>query len=48
MPMGVLTKSKIEILPKNGATLSRVHNDVSTLDEVADVDVNDDDVNKIK
>ena len=39
MPIGVLTESKTEILPKNGATLSRVYTDVSTIDEVDDVEV---------
>ena len=48
MPMGVLTESKTEILPKNGETLGRVHTDVSTMDEVADVYVNDADVTKNK
>ena len=35
MPIGVLTKSKIETFPKNGATLGRVHTDVSIIDEKA-------------
>ena len=39
MPIGVLTESKTEILPKNGAILGRVHTDVSTIDGVADVEV---------
>ena len=42
MPIGVLTEFKTEILPKNGATLGRVHTDVSTIDEVANVEVDTD------
>ena len=48
MPMGVLTESKTEILPKNGVTLGSVHTNVSTMDEVVDVDVKDADVTKTK
>ena len=39
MQIGMLTKSKTKIPLKNGATLSRVHTDVSIIDEVADVEV---------
>ena len=44
--MGVLTESKTEILLKNGATLSRVHTGVSTIDDVADVEVDTDKIVK--
>ena len=39
MPIEVLTKSKTKILPKNGATLGRVYIDVSTIDDIIDVEV---------
>ena len=35
----VLTKSKIEILPKIGVTLGKIPIEVSIIDEVADVEV---------
>ena len=44
MPIEVLTESKTKILPKKGVALGRVYIDVSTIDEVADVEV---DTNKV-
>ena len=44
MMIEILIESKIEILLKNGATLNRVHIGVSTIDDIADVVV---DTNKI-
>ena len=38
MLTGMLTKSKTEILLKNGATLDRVHTSISTIDGVVDTD----------
>ena len=45
MPIEVLTKSKTEILLKNGAILDRVPIEVSILDEIADVEVDTDNSN---
>ena len=47
MLIGMLTKSKIEILLKNGVTLDRVHTGVSTIDDIADVAVDTDKTNNI-
>ena len=42
MLIGMLTKSKTEILLKNGAIIDRVHTGVSTIDEIAIVEVDTD------
>ena len=47
MLIGMLIESKTEILLKNGATLDRVHTGVSTIDDIANVVVDTDKIDKI-
>ena len=47
MLIRMLTESKTEILLKNGATLDRVHTGVYTIDDIADVSVDTDKIDRI-